>query len=213
MVEWFCRLADIPGVGYIGRSDIQRSSLPGYNAIPKIVTYTYDEKQSESLMWPTSEGETSSSPAKVHGFFISDDHKESPQAMLQRVYEALELPGEATDYHFIMQVCITALWKSRPRQQDALFLQHLEQLCWLDIQLIEAKPEAITYDQNGTQQYFNVSAFDHLIRLYEREGFLHEAFEVTQRAAKFYPDMKLYTQLRQRLGQLEAEDNAGHTAV
>jgi hypothetical protein len=144
---------------------------------------------------------------------MSDDLKKSTQAMLQRVYEALELPGEATDYHFIMQIFIEALWKSRQRAQDALPLEHLEQLCWLDIQLIEAKSEAITYDQNGTQQYFSVAAFDHLIRLYEREGFLHEAFEVAQRAAKFYPEIKSYDQLRQRLTRLEAEDNAGNTTV
>lgn len=213
MVEWFCRLADIPGVGYLGRSDIQRSSLPGYNATPQIVTYTFDGRRSESLRWPTHEGEASGSPAKVHSFFVSDDHKESTQIMLQRMYEALELPGEATDYHFIIQVCIEVLWKLRQREQDTLPLEHLEQLCWLDIQLIEAKPEAITYDQNGTQQYFNVSAFDHLLRLYEREGFLHEAFEVVQRAVKFYPDIKSYDKIRQRLRQLEAEDNAGNAAV
>jgi hypothetical protein len=129
------------------------------------------------------------------------------------MYEALELPGETTDYHFIIQGCVEELWKRHRRHQDPSLLEHIEHLCWLDIRLVEAQPDAIAFDHNGAQRYFRVLAFEHLICLYEREGFLHDAFEVAQRAAKFSPEATYSEQLRQRLNRLEAEDASGITAV
>lgn len=206
MVEWFHRLADVPGVNYTGYPGMQRTRLPGHHARPQIVTFTFDGKRHESLRWPTRGGETSASPAKTHGFLSLPDQEESPQLLLQRMYEALELPGEPTDYHFIIQSCIEELWKRKRRQQDPSLLERIEELCWLDIRLVEAKPDAIAFDHHGTQRYFHVVAFTHLMRLYEREGFLHEALEVAQRATRFSPDVMDAEQLRQRLARIEAED-------
>jgi hypothetical protein len=178
-----------------------------------VLTSTIDGKRHESLTWVTSEGEASASPAKNHGFLLASDPSASTQLVLKRMYEALELPGEVTDYHFIIQSCIEELWKRHRRQQAPWLLEHLERLCWLDIRLVEAQSEAIAFDHSGARRYFRVLAFEHLIRLYEREGFLHEALEVAQRAARFSPDATYSEQLRQRLNRIEAEDASGNTAV
>jgi len=175
--------------------------------------FAFDGKRRESLSWPTGEGETSASPAKRHGFLMSNDRDESTQSRLTRMYEALELPGEAPDYHFIIQTCIEALWKRQRQEQEPSLLAHIEHLCWLDIRLVEAQPDAIAYDHQGTRSYFHVLAFEYLIRLYEREGFLHEALEVAQCATRFSPDLTSAEQLRQRLDRIEAEDASGNTAV
>lgn len=213
MIEWFDRLADVPGVNYTGYPGIQRPHLSSQHAQLKVITSTFDGKRHERLTWLTSDGEMSASPAKSHGFLMANDQSESTHLILKRMYEALELPGEATDYHFIIQGCIEELWSRHRRYQAPSLLEHIEHLCWLDIRLVEAQPDAIAFDHNGARRYFRVLAFEHLIRLYEREGFLHEALEVAQRAARFSPEATYSEQLRQRLDRIEAEDASGTTAV
>jgi hypothetical protein len=73
------------------------------------------------------------------------------------------------------------------------------------IRLIEALPHIILFDDRGEQRYAAVRAFDYLIQLYEREGFLYEALNVAQRAARFYPDFPQLQQLEQRVANVAAE--------
>lgn len=209
MIEWFRRLADVPGVGYETKSGVDRSKLAGHNAVPQVQIYTFEGKRRESLWWPTKGG-GSASPAHELAFFQSASRDESTKAVLRRMHRALELPGEASDYHFAIQGCLEELWRRRRQQPD--LLPEIEDLCWLDIRLIEARPRIALLDPNGETTSLRVPAFEHLIGLYEREGFLREALDVAERAARFGQGESHLQDLRQRTARLEAEDVVGSAA-
>jgi hypothetical protein len=201
MIEWFRRLADVPNVGYPGDPRVKRSALSGHNSVPKQSVHTFDGRRHESLTWTTKDGTTSASPASSHSF--GDLSPNQPvEAHLRWLSEVLELPGTASDYHFAIQRCVEELW--RRRRQDPTVLPTIDQLCWLNIRLIEARPNAITYERDGKKSYFRVLAFGYLIQLYEREGYVAEALDVAERAARFDNEGSI-EDLRVRLAQLEAE--------
>src|SRR5690242_2972974 len=99
MPVWYRRLADVPGVRYPGSPGVDRRRLPGHNAVPTVSGYEFDGKRTETLSWSTTDGITSASPAQRHA--IADQHVTTP-AVLGRLREALELPGQASDYHFAL---------------------------------------------------------------------------------------------------------------
>jgi hypothetical protein len=203
MTKWFRRLAEIPGVRYNTPPGINRLHLPDHNLVPELHSYDFDGRRHESLYWQTSEGSTSASPA--HSWQTKPRPGESPaQTALRQLYETLELPGEPSDYHFTIQNCNETLWKYR--REEPWVVEHIEWFCWLDIQLLEACPEAITFDREGEIQYANVVAFYRLISLYEKEGYLTEALEVARRALRFNQSQPDFESLQERIVQLEAED-------
>jgi hypothetical protein len=118
--------------------------------------------------------------------------------------EALELPGQTSDYHFAIQGCGEMLWKNR--REEPWGIQEMERLYWLDIRLIEAHPETISFEREGKRSYFQVAAFDRLVYLYRREGYLHEALIVAKRAVKFDQQEGTLEELQQRIAALESED-------
>jgi hypothetical protein len=207
MVEWFRRFAAVPGVGYEGNPRGSRTRLARQDEVPEVHVSTVEGKPEESLWWG---GWTSASPAQEWASRIEED--ESSEAILQRLYEALELPGEAKDYHFAIQGSHSALWERYAEQRwrrtkDELWvLPVIERLCWLDIRLIEARPEIVTDERDGERIYYGVGAFNRLIDLYAAEGFIREALGVAERAARFGQGGLELEHLRQRLARLEAED-------
>lgn len=204
MTAWFRRLADVPGVAYTGDPQVKRSTLPGYGTVPTLNVYTFEGKRLESLAWPTANGQTSQSPASAHAGLISTMPPDAPsEALLQRLHEALELPGITSDYHFAIQGCAEALWKRR--HQDPGLFAEFERLFWLDIRLVEARPETITYEREGRVAYTGVTAFHRLVDLYSHEGFLYEALEVAERGACLNQATAV-TELRERLARIEAEE-------
>jgi hypothetical protein len=205
MVDWFTRLADIPNVGYPGSPGVNRSRLPGHNVKPRVEVHVFDGQQRESLWWPSPGGGSSASPVNQYLSEASRNKDEPSETVLKRLREALELPGEPPDYHFAIQSCVGELWSWKRRRAEPWLLAEIEQLCWLDIRLIEALPETIAYEQRGEQRYYAVTTFDHLIQLYEREGFLQDALDVARRAARFNPDYPKVQELEQRVAQLAAE--------
>jgi hypothetical protein len=205
MVDWFPRLADIPNVGYAGHPGMNRSRLPGQNAKPRVRVSTVDGRQHESIEWPSRDGGTSASPVDQHLSETTGDKAQSSEELLQRLREALELPGEPTDYHFAIQRCIEELWAWRRRREQPWLLAEIEQLCWLDIRLIEAMPRSIAFEHHGEQRFYAVAAFDHLIQLYEREGFVEEALDVARRATRFRPEFPKLQDLEQRAATLASE--------
>jgi hypothetical protein len=207
MVEWVPRLADIPGVAYVGSSTVNRSRIPGYSAQPQVEVYAFDGKRRETLYWPSTQGKTSASPAKQHASNTANVKSESSKVILKRLYETLELPGEPIDYHFAIQGCVDELWSWKRRRLEPVLLSTIEQLCWLDIRLIEAMPHIIAYDHRGEQRYYGVTAFGHLIELYEREGFLADALDVARRASRFNPQFPKLQELEQRRARVLAEAN------
>src|SRR5713101_7399102 len=179
MRRWFRSLADIPRVGYERNPSVDRTQLPGHDAVPKKEVFTTEGKRHEALVWSIPGGTSSASPA--HQFTPQDT---STAGLLRYVGEVLELPGEASDYHFAIQRVIEDLWKRR--REEPHVLPELERLCWLDVRLVEAVPEAISYEQSdGSRHFVRVLAFSRLVYLYEREGFLHEALDVAERANRF----------------------------
>jgi hypothetical protein len=95
------------------------------------------------------------------------------------------------------------LWR-RHRKEPAV-LEAVEWLCWLDVNLVEAWPTAVTDQYNEEQRFYGVPAFSTLVDLYEREGSLHEAVAVAERAARFDQLGERRQQLAERLAAVEHE--------
>ncbi len=168
---WFRRLGDVPQVGYAGSPRVDRLRLPGHDATP-------DPRFGS---WPTPDGSTSQSPAKGH--FGYEEEKGDPDAILQRVLEAIELPGTPTDYHFILLPGIEALW--RAARYNPELIEQIEALCLLDLRLVEAYPTIVEFETPRGMTYVRIPAFDLLIRLYRENGFFEEARDIARRAHRF----------------------------
>jgi hypothetical protein len=201
--EWFQRFGDIPGVSYATPAGIDRRRLPGADAQPQL--HTYDGER--QLSWPGAEGSgiisTSSSPAHERAFG-TDFAGMSTAAALQHLGEALELPGEPTDYHFAIQSVLQALWKRRRTEPTVLMM--VEQLAWLDLSLAQARPDAVSTDIQGERKFYAVLAFQYLITLYEREGALREALEVAELAVRYAQQQAKRDELVARVTAVDAEE-------
>ncbi len=200
---WFKRFADIPGVDYADTSGLDRAKLAGLNAVPEISVYEFDGRQEESLLWPSRDGVTSGSPAHHRAF---GDQKGATTAMLlANLQEGLELPGEPSDYHFLIQGCIGELWSRRKEEPEVL--SKVEELCHLNIQLIEACPYAVSHEADGTRVFYGMQAFACLIDLYEKNGFLEQALAVADKAALFGQGTEDADDLRERIKAVKSEDD------
>jgi hypothetical protein len=200
-MEWFRRFGDIPGVDYTGDVRIDRSNLAGHDDVPTIVSYEFEGKRRKSLSWPIDGGSGSASPAHLHRSI--DKRETSTSELLLNTMEGLELPGIASDYHFIVQGCAERLW-ARRREELQVF-EIVERLCWLDIRLIEARSDVFSLEPGIEPVFFRVIAFQRLIDLYEREGFLKEALDVAVRAVAFQQGNIHPQRLHDRIAALEAE--------
>jgi hypothetical protein len=199
------RLADIPGVGYQGHPGVDRQSLPNHDLRPRMSTSTYGGKQETYASWDMPNGViTSQSPAAAWASSGSPDASWSDR--VTRLYETLELPGSGSDYHLAINSTVDALWDSR--RQDPDVLPVLERLCLLDIKLIEAHPEIGQYANGENSFSLYAPAFGHLIRLYEREGYVKEALKVAQLGVALGQRPVDAERLEMRLRELEAEDAA-----
>lgn len=204
MRQWFVRFGDIPGVEYAGSAQVDRDKLPGHNARPSIQIYESNGKREESLSWPVRAGGTGSSSSPAFSYAFADIRDLPIAALLQRLAEGLELPGTPSDYHFLLQNTANELWRQRRDAPEVL--EHVESLCWLDIRLVETCPEYFMADRESGPRFYQLLAFSILITLYEREGFLHEALAVADRAAPFEQAADERQQLLTRIAAVEAED-------
>jgi hypothetical protein len=200
-IDWFNRLAEVPGVGYEPQQPLPRPAL--WNARPQIFSYDDGEgRKVKSLMWPSEDGgETSASPAQSHG--LSDRRNASAREVTANLRETLELPGDAGDYHFALQLSADALWARR--KEDPSLIETVVELCLLNIRLIEARPEAVT-DQyaKGPISYYSVTAFRRLVDVYRREGLVREALAVSRRGERFDQAVDL-EELEAQVAALDAE--------
>jgi hypothetical protein len=122
--------------------------------------------------------------------------------ILQRLYETLELPGIASDYHFALLSAYESL-SSHARRQPELY-EDLEKLFLLDIALVERLPMTVRDDRDASP--FHAPAFARLVNLYERNGLLDEALAIAQRAAESGHGTELLEQMQERIAALRAED-------
>lgn len=153
------------------------------------------------LWWPAEGGGGSASPA--HGRAFGDLRGAPTSDLLKGCYQGLELPGEPGDYHFLIQGCAKELWGRR--RQEPEVLENVEKLCWLDVYLIEARPDAVSDEFSDVPKFFSVLTFAILIELYEREGFLFDAFDVAERAARYGQGLEARERLAERIAAVENE--------
>jgi len=84
--------------------------------------------------------------AKEHG----PDSSTKQSELLRRLEEALELPGEPVDYHFLIQeTCGLLYWR---RREHPSFLAHVESLARWDVELVEAYSQMIEYESGQTSE-------------------------------------------------------------
>jgi hypothetical protein len=124
-------------------------------------------------------------------------------AVIQNCMEGLELPGEPSDYHFLIQGSANELW--RRRRDEPSLIEDVERLCWLDLQLVEARPDCVTFDHGEGPHFFGIQAFGMLIGLFEQEGALYEALEIAERADRFGQGSQQREQLAERIAAVENE--------
>jgi hypothetical protein len=194
--EWFPRFGAISGVSYTPLAEVDVKRLRGVGIRPEV-----NRSGGGALWWPAEDGSSTASPAYEHDDV--DLSKTTPVKVLRHLAEVLELPGIASDYHFAIQGAAEALWKRR--RADPSIFSHVERLSWLDLDLIRARPGAVSYDRDGGTDYYSVAAFGYLTTLYRREGALREALEVAELAGRFGQANTPRDDLAQRIAALEAE--------
>ncbi|MFF1872608.1 hypothetical protein [Kitasatospora herbaricolor] len=194
MERWFERMAAIPGLSFAGSPGVVRAAVAGASDRP-------DESYG-SPMWPTAEGSTSATPASRH---VPAEAR--GEALTTRVWEALEIPGSAMDYHFVLQDAVGRLWDSR--RTDPGGLELLEVFALLDLELMEAAPEAVSFDSvddaTTPRSFVRVTSVPRLISLLEREGAFTEAFALAGRLARFGQGEDVTARLSEKRGALAAE--------
>ena len=138
--SWFPRFGDIPSVTWTTPAGVNRREIRGHDVTPEETDW-----DSDSLWWPSLEpdgedGSTTATPAQQYVGADWSDAK-TVEAVLRNMAEALELPGNPSGYHFIIVGALERLWKLR--QTDPAALREVERLCWLDAELVRARPEII----------------------------------------------------------------------
>lgn len=192
---WFERMAAIPGMAFAGSPGVIREAVPGVRDRP-------DESYG-SLMWPTADGSTSATPASRYV-----PVEASGAELVARVWEAVELPGSAMDYHFILQGAVDRLWSGR--RADPVALEGLEVFALLDLELMEAVPQAVSFDTDASPDAFvRVTSVPRLIALLEREGAYAEALELARRLARFKQGEEAVARLSEKTGALVTEAAVG----
>jgi len=205
MVQWFRSFSDVPGVGYKGNPGLYRPQLPEHATLPKSGSSEIAGVNRDFVIWPMlfGTGTTSASPVQQWTTHTQPRSGESPaQTRLRQLYESLELPGELLNYHFAIQGCCLELW--RLRREDPWVLAELERLCWPDIRLIQAYPDIAQVKHE--RAFLMIMTLQHLIALYEQEGYLYEALQVAEIAAQFDQQRPALERIKSRIANLEAEE-------
>jgi hypothetical protein len=100
------------------------------------------------------------------------------------VWEGLEVPGEPSDYHFLLQGAVEQLWSRRREHPEGL--RFVETFGYLDLVLIEAAPYAVALDPSDLSQGFaRIASLSRVLTLLEREGALRDALALRRRAMRF----------------------------
>ncbi|MFB8050705.1 hypothetical protein [Streptomyces rubiginosohelvolus] len=197
MSAWVERMAVIPGIAFSGSPGVVRKTLRSTKHRP-------DERYGQA-MWPTTEGSTSATPASRHVPFEARGAE-----LAARVWEALELPGSAMDYHFVLQAAVDRFWSERRSDPDALRL--VEIFALLDLELMEAAPQAVSFDSHGSgggATFVRVSSVPRLISLLEREGAFGEALALARRLVRFKQGEDAVTRLSEKTRAFAAEAEGG----
>ncbi|WP_169944434.1 hypothetical protein [Microbispora sp. H11081] len=193
MKRWYARMADVQGIGFAGSPGVNRDHLPGTRIRPR--------EEYGSLLWPTASGTTSASPA--HNRAFGDMRTPDTDTLIRWVWEGLELPGSASDYHFLLQNAVEQFW-SRRRTAPA-GLHFVEVFAHLDLLLIEAVPQTVLINEKKPSLGFvRISSIATWINLLHAEGALRDALSVSKRIQRF-GDNYLDERLEAKVAALDEE--------
>ena len=199
-MQWFRRLADVPGLSYEGSPTVDRRRLTGHDFEPEVLEFELEGESRLALEWPTPDGDsTSESPVYQRISALSEDL--TPREELRWLEETLELPGELSDYYYAIQVACRAIYEGR--REDPSLLKEVGRFYQLGMELVESYPKSIEYES------YHMLAYERLVELYAGEGYFHEALEVAERGLKRSRDLSLslaVERLHLVLEELEAED-------
>jgi hypothetical protein len=214
--KWFPRLGDIPGVEYSPPVNLDRKRIPGHDVRPEVVAHTNIHGEPDFfLMWPR-EGTTWRSvngwaPVREHLLGVLDQDRTPTAQLLRGLWEALELPGEPVDYHWILRDALDRLW--RQRWTEPSVLATFESLAWIDVRLVLAFPRetsVLVRPMEGGESYMRRSTpFETLIQLYRTEGFLRTAVELAELEREHFPvEEDDLIDIRSRLEAVRAESRS-----
>lgn len=177
---WYPRLADVPGMDFAGSPGVDRSKLRRANLRPT--------KEYGSLFWETKDGESSASPAYEH---VDSGREVSTRTVVKKTWEALELPGVVSDWHFLLMNTARVLWNQRTTEPE--YLAECETFCRLDLQLVALFPQQFRLDKRGDQrdddrEYLSIPTFPTLVKLLRGVDDLEGALEVARTGARFNPE-------------------------
>lgn len=194
---WFERFGDIPTIQYAPLAPVSRSNLAGHDVRPAAVP---EFAGNPSLRWQGEFG--SKSPAWEYAFEREISALDEV-GLVHHVAEALELPGEPQDYHFVVQRVCEELWRRRKVHPEVF--ADLERLCWLDIALVRAQPDAAAIAGDSSRRFVTIRAFGYLTTLYEREGAWREALAVAEIADQYDQPGNRRDEASERVAALDAE--------
>ncbi len=188
MIKWFSRLADVPKLGYPGHPTIDRTQLKGHDVVAKREFYEHweDGSRQETLMWQRGDEEGSGSPAFSHWMNFenrSQNREETAMQVLQRAFEALELPGTLNDYHHILEGICSDLWRFRKAEPRGI--KFIDQFACLDLSLVEKYPKL--YEHLDLEFGTALRSVEQLIEINLREGKLEEALSLAERSLAVTP--------------------------
>ncbi|WP_204046934.1 hypothetical protein [Microbispora siamensis] len=193
MKRWYARMADVPGIGFTGSPGVNRDHLPETRIRPR--------EEYGSLWWPTASGTTSASPA--HNRAFGDMRTLDTDTLIRWVWEGLELPGSASDYHFLLQNAVGQFWARRRTAPAGLHF--VEVFAQLDLLLIEAVPQVVLInDKNPSLGFVRISSVATWINLLHAEGALRDALSVSRRMQRF-GDNYLDERLEAKVAALDEE--------
>ena len=205
--DWFRRLGDMPGVDYAPLAPVDRARIPGHDARPELRRYRNIHGEPDTLVsW--NWGSSSWPPVRQHLERVFNDETTPTPRFLQRLWEALELPAEPRDYHWVLGPALERLWSRRAAEPEVLGI--VEALAWVHVRLALAFPRECWIlfrpPDESTDRYLRPAGLKTLIHLYRTEGFLRSAFEVADLEARHFPvqDDDL-ADLRSRMEAVRAE--------
>jgi hypothetical protein len=215
--EWFRRMGDIPGLDYTSPVPIDRRSLPDHDKEPEVRRYDFDGEPQVTVSWGLREisepgaayedkvWSPLGSPASEHlRDLLEEGARPTSEQLLSRLWEALELPGAADDYHGALERVVTRL-RTRSYWEPAV-METVEALAWLDIRLMQAYPSIVIIDHpEAVRPYWGAQAFTTLHNTYVAEGFLRDALAVCELELEFGADPRRAEALRARLEVIASE--------
>jgi hypothetical protein len=173
---WYPRLGDVPGVNFTGSPGIDRSKLRDAKKRPTKTSYGLD--------WETRDGSTSASPVHEHTY---SDQEVSTKTLVKRTWEALELPGVVSDWHFLLMNTVRTLWNQRAAEPQ--FLADCEAFCRLDLQIITSHPHLFALDKRDDgPEYLSLPTIPILVKLLRACDDLDEALAVARTGVRFNPE-------------------------